>query len=64
MKRYYMGYMSQRRSAYNTSCAVETLTLWLSRWLAHTKLGTKSWRHTDKVDDMAKSFLSYDIKHV
>jgi hypothetical protein len=25
-------------------CVVETLTLSLSRWLAHTRLGTKSWR--------------------
>jgi hypothetical protein len=60
MKRYYTGYASQRRSAYNTLCVVETLTLSLSRWLAYTRLGTKSWRPTE----MAKSFLGYDIKHV
>jgi hypothetical protein len=47
MKRYYTSYMSQRRSAYSTLCVAETLTFSLSRWLAHTKLGTKSWRHTE-----------------
>jgi hypothetical protein len=38
----YMGYASPRRSVYNTSCVVETLTSSLSRWLAHTRLITKS----------------------
>jgi hypothetical protein len=41
---YCTGYASQRRSAYNTSCVVETLTLSPNRWLAHTRLGMKSWR--------------------
>jgi hypothetical protein len=47
IKRYCMGYVSQRRSAYNILCVVATLTLSLSRSLAHTKVGTKSWRHTE-----------------
>jgi hypothetical protein len=44
IKCYCTGYASQRRSMYNTLCVVEILTLSLSRWLAHTKLGTKLWR--------------------
>jgi hypothetical protein len=46
MKRYCTGYALQKRSAFNTSCVVGTLTLSLSRWLAHARLGTKLWRPT------------------
>jgi hypothetical protein len=59
---YYTGYVSQMRLTYNTSCVAETLTLSLSRWLAHTRLRARSWWPIGT--NMAKSSLDYDIKHV
>jgi hypothetical protein len=47
MKRYCMGYVSQRKSVYNTLCVAKILTLSPSRWLARTKLGMKLWRLTE-----------------